>query len=124
MAGITKVNPAATTTNVEMVGKDLVFLTVDYVNAVNGSAGPSGAQQAVLNQLQNVGTIVAIGPLADSNTQQTFAFEGFSPGPGYTGSGALEYSITSLGTVDGVDLSTATVRATKLAILTAAVVSP
>ena len=133
MAGISKVNPAATTTDVEMVGKDLTFLTVDYINAVNGSAGPAGVQQAVLNLLANRGTVVAIGPLLDSNTQQTFALEGsfttlgiYSALDGTSGltlAAALEDDVRNLGTYDGVDVSSATVRLTKLGILTAAVVS-
>jgi hypothetical protein len=118
---ITKVNPTATTTNVEQVGRDISFFTVDYVNAVNGSAGPSGAQQAVLNTIQTLHTIVAIGPLLDTNTQQTFAIEG----PLYTpaGGSTLQASIQALGTVDAIDLSSATVTATKLGILTAAAVA-
>ena len=76
MAGITKVNPAATTTNFETVGKDIQFFTVDYINAINGSAGPAGAQKAVLDSIMSTATIIAAGPLVDSNTQQTFATEG------------------------------------------------
>ena len=118
---ITKVNPTATTLNVEQVGRDISFFTVDYVNAVNGSAGPNGAQQAVLKTIQTLHTIVATGPLLDSNTQQTFGIEG----PLYTpaGGSTLQASIQALGTVDGVDLSSATVTATKLGILTAAAVA-
>jgi hypothetical protein len=118
---ITKVNPTATTLNVEQIGRDISFFTVDYINAVNGSAGPNGAQQAVLNTIQTLHTIIAIGPLADSNTQQTFAIEGdlFTPQNGTT----LQASIQALGTVDSIDLSNATVTATKLAILTAAAVA-
>jgi hypothetical protein len=118
---LTRTNPTATTTNVEQIGRDVSFFTVDYINAVNGSAGPSGAQQAVLNTIQTLHTIVAIGPLADSNTQQTFAIEGplYTPAGGTT----LQASIRALGTVDSIDLSGATVTATRLAILTAAAVA-
>ena len=121
---ITKVNPTATTLNVEQVGRDISFFTVDYINAVNGSAGPNGAQQGVLNAIMEQHTIVAVGPLLDSNTQQTFAIEG----PLYTpqGGSTLQARIRALGTsgtIDGVDLSGATVTATKLGILTAAAVS-
>ena len=42
MAGITKLNPTSTTLNFESVGKNIDFFTVDYINAINGSAGPSG----------------------------------------------------------------------------------
>ena len=49
MAGITKVNPTATTLGYEVVGKDVQFFTVDYINAINGSAGPNGAQKAAVS---------------------------------------------------------------------------
>jgi hypothetical protein len=118
---ITKVNPVATTLDIEQVGRDISFFTVDYTNAVNGSAGPNGAQQAVLNAIMTLHTIVATGPLLDSNTQQTFAIEGplYTPQNGET----LQATIRALGTVDGVNLSGATVTATKLGILTAAAVA-
>lgn len=118
---LTRANPTATTLNVEQVGRDISFFTVDYVNAVNGSAGPNGAQAAVLNKIMEQHTIIAIGPLLDSNTQQTFAIEGdlYTPNNGST----LQARIQALGTVDSVDLSSATVTATKLGILTAAAVS-
>lgn len=130
--GATKVNPASTTLNVETGSVNLLFFTVDYINAVNGSAGPNGAQQAVLTQIQSNATIVHIGPLLDSNTQQTFAVEsagGDFPSAKYDGTNSeswaadLEDRIQALGTVDGVDLSSATVTATKLGILTAAAVA-
>ena len=119
MAILTRVNPVATTTNWESLGKDLQFFTVDYINAVNGSAGPEGAQAAVLSTIGTTATIVAAGPLADSNTQQTFATEGADSVVAAT----LQTAIRALGTVDSVDLSGATVTATKLDILTAAVVA-
>lgn len=118
---ITKVNPVATTVDIEQVGRDITFFTVDYINAVNGSAGPNGAQQAVLNSIMEQHTIIAVGPLLDTNTQQTFAIEGplYTPQNGST----LQARIRALGTVDSVDLSNATVTATKLGILTAAAVA-
>lgn len=121
MATFTQVNPTSTTVNYEVVGKDVNFFTVDYVNAVDGSAGPNGAQAAVLKTIMNMHTILAAGPLLDSNTQQTFAIEG----PLWTpqGGSSLQAQIQALGTVDGVDLSSATVTATKLGILTSAAVA-
>lgn len=121
MPSVTKVNPTATTLNYEVVGRDLTFFTVDYINAINGSVGPAGAHDAVLKTIMTLHTIVAAGPLTDSNTQQTFCIEGplFTPAGGST----LQASIRALGTVDGVDLSTATVTETKLGILTAAAIA-
>ena len=121
MATFTRTHPAATTTDVE-VGQNLHFFTVDYINAINGSAGPEGAQVAVLNAIQDTATIAAIGPLVDSNTQQTFAVEA-TGGNGTVVASALQTAVRALGTVDSVDLSSATVTDTKLGILTANVVS-
>jgi hypothetical protein len=117
---VTKVNPTATTLNYEVIGKEITFFTVDYINAINGSAGPAGAQADVLNTIMNVATIIAAGPLLDTNTQQTFAVERDMTSTELT---ALETAIKALGTVDGVNLASATVTATKLGILTANVVA-
>jgi hypothetical protein len=109
MASFTRTNPAATTVPFENVGKDLTIFTVDYINAVNGSAGPEGAQAAVLNTIQQMHTILVAGPLGNSNTEQTFIIEGplFTP----TGGSTLQAQLQALGTVDGVDLSSTTVNA-------------
>ena len=127
MATFARTNPVATTTDYEVIGKDISFFTVDYINAVNGSAGPEGAQAAVLRTIMQQHTIVAAGPLVDSNTQQTFAIEGplYTPqgGTAATGGDTLQARIQALGTVDGVSLASATVTATKLGILTAAAVA-
>lgn len=113
MATFARTNPVATTTNFENVGKDISFFTVDYINAVNGSAGPNGAQAAVLRIIMQQHTIIAAGPLLDSNTQQTFAIEGplYTPqgGTAATGGDTLQARIRALGTVDGVALASATV---------------
>jgi len=108
MATFTRTNPTATTVPFENVGKDLTIFTVDYVNAVNGSAGPEGAQAAVLNTIQQMHTILVAGPLGNTNTEQTFIIEGplFTP----TGGSDLQAQIQALGTVDSVDLSSATVN--------------
>ncbi len=57
MAGLTKSNPVATTLGYEVIGKDAQFFTIDYINAINGSAGPEGAQQAVLETIMSTATI-------------------------------------------------------------------
>lgn len=121
MATPAAVNPASTTLNVEQVGRNISFFTVDYILDVTASSGPGQTQQLVLNTIQTLHTIIAIGPLADGGTQQTFAIEGdlFTPTNGIT----LQASIRLLSTDGGVDMANATVTATKLAILTAAVVA-
>ena len=112
----------------EFLGKDLVFFIVDYVNAINASTGKDGAQDQVRKVLAQYGTIVAIGPLVDSNTQQVFAFEG-RPGAGGSSNNSsaemaavMQTAIRALGTVDSISLASATVTSTGLGILTAAAV--
>ena len=112
MAGQTKVNPATVLASGEMVGKDLQFFTVDYINAVNGSAGPLGCHQAVINTIQTTCTILAAGPLGNSNTEQTFMVEGSD----VTVAATLQALIRTLGTVDSFDFSSNTVTAKTLVI--------
>jgi len=107
MAGLTRANPTATTLGYEVIGKEAQFFTIDYINAINGSAGPDGAQQAVLETIMGTATILAAGPLGNSNTEQTFMTEGGAA----VVVGTLQAAIRALGTVDGVNLSSATVTA-------------
>ena len=112
MAGQTKVNPAATTVPSSVIGKDTQLFTVDYINAVHGSAGPLGVQKAVIDAIQTTCTILAAGPLGNSNTEQTFMVEGSDPVVVAT----LQALIRTLGTHDSVDVSSATVTAKTLVI--------
>ena len=116
MPSVSKAHPTAASTNVEMMGADMSFFTVDYVNT-NASTGPDGAQAAAHTVISNTNTIVAIGPMLDSNTQQTFAVEGTLD------AATMQAAVRALGTVDGVNLGSSTVTATKLGILTANAVS-
>ena len=108
----TKVNPAATTVPANMIGKDIQLFTVDYINAVNGSAGPSGVQSAVLDKIMQTATIIAAGPLGNGNTEQTFMTEGSDSVVVAT----LQADIRTLGTYDSVNVSAATVTAKDLTI--------
>jgi hypothetical protein len=108
----TKVNPVATTVPAQMIGKDIQLFTVDYINAVNGSAGPLGVQKAVLDSIMQTATIIAAGPLGNSNTEQTFITEGTDSVVVAT----LQADIRALGTHDSVDVSAATVTAKTLTI--------
>lgn len=107
MAVFTRTNPVATTIPTENISKELAIFTVDYINAADGSAGPEGVQQAVLDTIQTMHTVLVAGPLGNSNTEQTFIIEGilFTP----TGGETLQTQIRALGTVDGVNVSSATV---------------
>ena len=112
MAGQVKVNPAASTVPSNVIGKDIQLFTVDYINAVNGSAGPLGVQKAVIDSIQTTCTILAAGPLGNSNTEQTFTVEGSDP----VVVAPLQALIRTLGTHDSVDVSAATVTAKTLVI--------
>ena len=96
MAGQTKVNPAATTVPSAVIGKDIQLFTVDYIEAINGKAGPLSAQKAALDAIQTTCTILAAGPLHNSNTEQTFMVEGSDVVTAAT----LQALIRALGTVD------------------------
>ena len=72
MAGVPAVNPAATSVPHDNVSKAIQVFTIDYINAVNGSAGPQGVQQAVMRKIMDTSTILAAGPLGNSNTEQTY----------------------------------------------------
>ena len=112
MAGQTKVNPAATTVPSNVVGKDLQFFTVDYIADISSKTGPLSAQKAALDAIQSTCTILAAGPLGNSNTEQTFMVEGSDPVVVAT----LQALIRTLGTHDSVDVSAATVTAKTLVI--------
>tara|TARA_R100001377_G_C3158503_1_gene98868 strand:- start:129 stop:491 length:363 start_codon:yes stop_codon:yes gene_type:complete len=108
-----QVNPPATTTAVSTAPtREVSFFSVDYINAVNGSAGPRGAQAAVLFTIQETLTIIDIGPLTNSNTEQTFAIEsndGDTIGENLLLQRRLRTAIRALGTYDGIDLTSSTV---------------
>jgi len=112
MAGQVKVNPAATTVPSNVIGKDIQLFTVDYINAVNGSAGPLGVQKAVIDSIQTTCTILAAGPLGNSNTEQTFMVEGSD----VTVAATLQAVIRALGTVDSFNHANDTVTAKTLVI--------
>ena len=109
---IAKNNPAATTTGSasEVIGKDISIFSLDYIVA-NASTGPDGAQQAVLNAIQETRVILAAGATSNGNTEQTFIIEGELDS-------GLAARVVALGTVDGVDLSgtTATAQALSIAV--------
>ena len=112
MAGQVKVNPAATTVPMNVVGKDLQFFTIDYIEAINGSAGPLGAQKAAIDAIQTTCTILAAGPLHNSNTEQTCMVEGSDVVTAAT----LQALIRALGTVDSFNHANDVVTAKNLEI--------
>jgi hypothetical protein len=130
MAELTRVHPVAATGAFDTEGKELTFFTVDYINAVDGSAGPNGAQAAVMHTIQHRCVVAHAGGLFTTNTEQTFAVEGdFTGAAGnydsLDGSAtdttfvlALQDDIRALGTVDGIVLTSATVTEKSLQITT------
>ena len=133
-------NTTFNATNVEFLGKNLEFITIDYLSAVYGKTAKDSTQYVAELTMQKYANLVGGGPLADSNTQKTYMIEhadAFIGSPATTGTGAftlttttdgsavstLQTAIQALGTVDSIDLSSATATASKLAILTAAVVA-
>jgi len=107
MAGVTKVNPIAATTDWEVIGKDVTWFIVTVAGQdLTASLGPLGAVAAMYNAIQLTTTIVAAGTLAA--TVQSFGVEGVYDTAEMEGTG-MEQDIKDLGTVDGVDFSGATV---------------
>ena len=106
MAVVTSVHPVATTLGVETAG-NLQFFTVDYIVDVSGKTGPESAQAAAIKAIQDTSTIIAMGPLGNSDTEQTFAVEAIG-GDNVT-KAALEAAFDALGTVDSVAMGDLTV---------------
>ena len=112
MADITRTHPTATTQNTVMSPAGGVnFIEVDYLAAVNGKTGPASTIAAVTQLLGVYGTIVYAGPLFDSNTRQMFGLEGMTADTGVAEFAALtviQTALRALGTVDSINLSSAT----------------
>jgi hypothetical protein len=112
---------------------------VNFGAAVNAKTAKDSTQYKVELTIAQFANIVATGPLADSNRQKTYmvdytdSFVGSAAAAGgsfsltTTTSGSalstLQTAIQALGTVDSINLASQTATATKLAILTAAVVA-
>ena len=112
MADITRTHPTATTQNTVMSPAGGVnFIEIDYLAAVNGKTGPASTIAAVTQLLGVYGTIVYAGPLFDSNTRQMFGLEGMTADTGVAEFAALtviQTALRALGTVDSINLSSAT----------------
>ena len=116
-------------TNTELEGVETSSFTVDFVNAMNAETADlsSGsalagleATRSVISQFIN---ILSEGPLADSNTQKTYTVRTDCLGTLISG-GTLQTAIRALNGAGSVTatISSATVTATDIGILTAAVV--
>ena len=129
-------NTTFNATNVEFLGKDLEFITIDYLSAVNGKTAKDSTQYVAELTMQKYANLVGGGPLADSNTQKTYIIEhadAFVGSPATSGTGAFTFTETTSGgslatlqtalrAVSGQHGST-TATHSQLGILTAAVVA-
>ncbi len=116
MAELTRIHPVATPTfPVNMGGstENITFIEVDYLAAVNAKTGPASTLAQVYSLLSTFGTIVYLGPLFDSNTAQIIGIEGLTTDTAvgnFATSTVLQAAVRALGTVDSINLSSATVE--------------
>ena len=117
-------------TSFENEGVDVAYLTVDFISAMNAETGDPDTASAVAGleltrrTIEQFINILGEGPLVDSNTQKTYMVRADSLGTLISGN-TLRDAIRALngnGQVTAT-ISSATVTATKMGILTAAAVS-
>jgi len=114
MASLTRVHPASISLPFNGGGSSLeiTYVEVDYLAAVNAKLGPESTVAKVLAALGQFGTVVYAGPLNDSNTRQIIAIEGVNQDKGIADFAAMtviQTAIRALGTVDSINLGSATV---------------
>ena len=126
---ITK-NSFSHNTNFEIEGVDVTFLTVDFINDVSAETGDLSAGgttcglEMVRATIQQYATILAEGPLTDTDTQKTYVIRTDALGT-LLSAGTLQAAIRALngnGKITAT-ISSATVTGTKLGILTAAAIA-
>ena len=118
-------------TNTEFEGVEVAFFTVDFINSMASETGDPAANSNTAGlelARQTIGSYINIlgeGPLADSNTQKTYMVRADALGTLVSGN-TLRDAIRALNgtTTPGVTatVSSATVTATDLGILTAAAI--
>ena len=118
LVGLSQANPNRVDEEKFFIGKNLTFVDVDFGSAVNGSLGPAGAVEAVFEAIQGEGfNILGHGALHSTNANMSFMLEGEYGADTYDGSNSetvaahLEDVIIALGTVDSINLASATVAA-------------
>mgnify|MGYP005988867155 CR=1 FL=1 len=120
--------------NYEVGSVDITYLTVDFINAMNAETsdlsgtGSTRGLELTRATIENNGVaVLGEGPLADSNTQKTYAVrtDNLDTLSSTTTKAALQTAIRALNGGDGVSatVSSATVTETKLGILTAAAIA-
>ena len=118
-------------TNTEFEGVEVAFFTVDFINSMASETGDPAANsntaglELARQTISNYVNILGEGPLADSNTQKTYMVRADALGTLVSGN-TLRDAIRALNgtTTPGVTatISSATVTATDLGILTAAAI--
>ena len=117
-------------TDFENEGVDVAYMTVDFISAMNAETGDPDTASAVAGleltrrTIEQFINILGEGPLVDSNTQKTYMVRADNLGTLISGN-TLRDAIRALngnGQVTAT-ISSATVTATKMGILTAAAVS-
>ena len=119
-------------TDFENEGVDVAYLTVDFISAMNAETGDPDTASAVAGleltrrTIEQFINILGEGPLVDSNTQKTYMVRADNLGTLISGN-TLRDAIRALNGTSSpgvtATVSSATVTASKLGILTAAAVS-
>ena len=120
----TKVAPIFDTTqDIFFIGKTITLIEITYPAAVDAKTGPNSTIAEVHELIQAKGfNILGIGALTDTNTVQAIMIEGEYGTDSYDGTNAeslavhLEDVIIALGTVDSINLASATVAAKAFAL--------
>ena len=121
--------------NSSLLGKELEFITIDAGEELANHQLKNETQNAIENTVRQYGNIVGAGPLFDTNASRTYIVEGTDMFVGAPASAGGTFTFTE--TTDGSSMGTlqtalraisgqngsVTATATKLGILTAAVVS-
>jgi len=138
MANIGEIKMVATRTKTDLrpmenytFGAEPVILNIDAIGDVQTTTTKvmGSTLDSVMGTIEQHGNIIATGPAINSNTEFNVMVEHSASLAG-TGLGKattktlLQAEIRALGTIDGVNLSTATVRDTAMSILVGAVTAP
>ena len=138
MANIGEIKMVATRTKTDLrpmenytFGAEPVILNIDAIGDVQTTTtnAMGSTLDSVMGTIEQHGNIIATGPAINSNTEfnvmveQSASLAGTGLGKAATKT-LLQAEIRALGTIDGVNLSTATARDTAMSILIGAVTAP
>ena len=119
----TKVNPVYVDEEKFFIGLKPTFFEVGFGAAVNAKTGPSSTIQTVIHAILNENlSILGMSALYDTNQTIAFMVDGEKGTDTYDGSNSetlavhLEDVIQALGTVDSINLASATVTAKTFAL--------